>query len=50
MRNFAQLLGPDRCKSLVKTLREDSNWLKNMMKLDFINRLKDIMFKTIYTV
>lgn len=45
MRDFAQQLGPDRCKSLAKTLREDSNWLKNMMKLDFTDCLNKKMFK-----
>lgn len=50
MKNFAQLLGPERSKGFAEMLKEDPNWLKNMIKLDFINRLKDIMFKTIYTV
>ena len=45
MRNFAQLLGPERSKHFAEVLREDPSWLKNMIKLDFINRLKDKMFK-----
>ena len=39
MNNFAQGLTCDNCKRFAKKLREDTTWLKNMIKLDLIKAL-----------